>query len=364
MIKNIAVMFGGRSCEHEISILSAIQVMSALEDRYHIIPLYLTKQGEMYSSDLFKEIESYQDMKELLKKKDLVSLKREGAEVYCVKGKFHKEIIDFVLPIMHGTNGEDGAIQGYLEIFNLPYAGSSVLPAALAQSKITSKILFEHYQIPTLNFHVIDDENREYEFLPCIIKPDHLGSSIGIQIVKEKEEWDAKSQEALLFDDRCLVEPYIDEFREINCSVMKCKGEILCSHLEEVQRSDSILSFKDKYESSSSKKGNGSHLLDLDLSEEIKETIYNIAKKVYASFQFQGVIRIDFMLIENEVYVNEINTIPGSYAFYLWKEKTMCTLLEEAIKEGVLLYQRKMGQITSFQSDVLFHFQGTKKGIK
>lgn len=360
MIKNIAVVFGGRSCEHEISILSALQVMSALDKKYHIVPIYISKDAQLYSGKDFKDLSFYKNLKQLLKKKDRIILQRDESEVYCIKGAFNKTVIDFVIPVMHGMNGEDGALQGYLEILNIPYGGSNMLSCAMAQSKVSSKIILQNHHIPTLDYNVICEGNIKSKFLPAIIKPDRLGSSIGIQIVRHEKEWESKCHEALLYDEQCIVEPFIEKFREINCSVMKVHDEIVCSSLEEVAHEDDILSFKNKYEGMN-KKGSGSHHLHPELNESIEADIKEIAKKVYQCFRFEGLIRIDFMLIDDVIYVNEINTTPGSYAFYLWEHKNMEELLEEVIREGILVYQRKLGQITSFDSEVLFHYQGSKK---
>lgn len=360
MISNIAILFGGRSCEHEISILSAIQVMNALKDKYHVIPLYISKEGELFHHPSLMDIEVFkQGFK--MKRSWLSVLVRKKTEVYvkAFRSFSKKERIDFVFPIMHGQHGEDGCIQGYLEMLNIPYASCDVLASATCMSKIRSKQLLQYFSIPTLDFYVVDENHKQCLWTPCIIKPDKLGSSIGIQIVHHENEWQEKLETALLYDQCCLVEPYIAQFEEINCSVRRSNGEIILSDLELVNKKAEILSFHDKYEQEVSTKTNHDRIIAPDIEEEIAQKIKQMAAKVYECFHLSGVIRIDFMLIDHEVYVNEINTIPGSYAFYLWNMDFL-TLLESEMKEALFAYQKKECKIVSFESDVLFHFHGSK----
>lgn len=360
MITNVAIIFGGRSCEHEISILSAIQVMDALKDKYHVIPIYISKNGEMLSDETFKEIDTFKNNRQS-KRRYKCTFMRNKAEVYIKRLNFFSisERVDFVFPIMHGLHGEDGSIQGYLELLNIPYAGCDVLASATCMSKIRTKQLFQHFNIPTLEFYEINEKNKEKRWDCCILKPDRLGSSIGIQIVHEDYEWDEKVETALLFDKKCLVEPYISDFDEVNCSVKKVKGEIVLSDLELVNKKAEILSFTDKYQQRSSTKASHNRIIHPQIDEQCEKKIKAVAIQVYEKFDLEGLIRIDFMIIDNEVYVNEINTIPGSYAFYLWSD-TFLALLESVMQESLFAYQKKECRISSFDSDVLFHFHGSK----
>lgn len=360
MTKQIAVIFGGRSCEHEISILSAIQVMQALQETYRVIPIYISKQDEMYSGKYFMDLSSFQDMQSILKPYNQVVLKRKGKEVYLIR-KWRKAIrVDFVFPIMHGTNGEDGAIQGMLEILHVPYAGSGILGSSIAQSKVVCKQLLVHHNISTLDFDFIDKENRESRFLPCIIKPSNLGSSIGIQIAHTKDEYYRGVEEALQYDEECVVEPFIASFKEMNCSVKRTQEGVVVSSLEEVFKKEDILSFVDKYESKSKTDGINGRIINPKVDPLIEQQIKDIAQQVFTLLHLDGVIRIDFMVVENKVYVNEINTIPGSYAYYLWPKQDMLSLLEEVMRYSIKKYYQKENQITHFASEVLFHYGGSK----
>lgn len=355
-MRNIGVVFGGRSCEHEISIISALQVMHALKENYTIIPIYISKEGEFYSSEEYMDLEIYKNPSLLKRKKDKVYIQRDGQEVYCVKNWFKKDPIDLMIPVVHGTNGEDGVLQGFFELLNVPYTGSGVLSSALAQSKCASKKWMQMHNIPVLEYECIHSVSKTPVFFPCIIKPDRLGSSIGIQVVEKAEAYKGAIQRALMYDATCIVEPFVKDFREFNCSVKKIKGEIVCSDIEEVYKQEAILSFQDKYTSEKRCKRKD---IAIELEDTMQKALYAIAKKVYEIFAFDGVIRIDFMLIENTLYVNEINPIPGSYAFYLWEED-LKTLLEECIKEALYKYRMNTNRITSFESDVLFQYKGGK----
>lgn len=360
MISNVAVIFGGRSCEHEISILSAIQVMNALKDTYHIIPIYITKESEMYSDRSMLDIETFRS-NDGMKKRWLCTLVRKKAEVYKRRLSLFNamERIDFVIPVMHGLHGEDGSVQGYLEMLNVPYAGCDILASAICMSKIRCKQLLQYFDIPTLAFYEIDHNNKDKKWFPCIIKPDRLGSSIGIQIVHDEYEWKQKVEQSLLFDEKCLVEPFIEQFDEINCSVRRKDKEIIISDLELVKKGAEILSFSDKYEQRSSGKVNNDRIIRPILDEECSKQIKMLAIKIYEKLNLNGLIRIDFMRINNELFVNEINTIPGSYAFYLW-EDDFKGLLESVMKESLFAYQQRECKIVSFDSNVLFEFNGSK----
>lgn len=354
---NIAVFFGGRSCEHEISIITALQVMHALKEKYDVIPIYISKEGMFYSGEEYLDIKTYQDVSLYKNNKQKVSIQKEGEHVYCIKNWFKKVCIDIAIPIFHGTNGEDGSIQGFFNVLNVPYVGSSLFSSALAQSKIASKKWMQLHEIPVLAYEVIDANNIHCAFMPCIIKPDRLGSSIGIQVVEDDNMYEQSVMEALLYDEMCIVEPYIETFREINCSVRKVDGEIVCSLFEEVNKAEKILSFHDKYENNY--KFDTNHHINPEIAVSLKQEIAMIAKKVYRIFNFDGVIRIDFMIVENKVYVNEINSIPGSYACYLWEEDLL-SLLENSMQEAFCKYRKEANKIVHFENDVLFKYHGGK----
>lgn len=359
MSLHVGVVFGSRSCEHEISIISAMQVMKALQPNYHVIPIYIDKDGIFYSHPSFLSLTTFQNS--VLKKGWQVVLKRKKGkpDVYLQYRNPLKQVerIDVLFPVLHGRNGEDGCFQGLAEILNIPYVGCDVLASAITMSKLTSKRLLESYGIAVVPYYELTKEKKEKRFFPCILKPDTLGSSIGIEIVKVENEWEEKTAKVLLFDERVIVEPYLESFIEINCSVYQCQGEYRISHLEQVNRKEEILSFHEKYEKEGSK---NTRIIAPDLDEDCGEKIKAIAKKVYQLLHLQGVIRIDFFVQNGTIYVNEVNAIPGSYAFYLWNQD-FSKLLTDVIQESLHHYARKESRVDHFETDVLFHFNGSKK---
>ena len=346
MKTNIAVFFGCRSVEHEVSVISAVQAMRAINrEKYDVTPVYVTKEGEMYSGNLLFEIEQYQNLPELLKKcQEVCFLKKNGKVVMRSenKGLFSSKkdtVIDLAFPIVHGTNCEYGTIAGYFEYLGLPYIGCDILSSAVGMDKYVFKSVMENAGIPVLSG--IQIRAREYfsskseteekiiekTGLPLIIKPVNLGSSVGITKVSSKEALGEALELAFSFSDRILAEKAITDLREINCSVLGDADSCIASVCEEPFMNDEILSYEDKYMGSSNKGGASKGMASLgrkipaDLSEEKSEEIRTLACKIFKALGANGVVRIDFMIdtSSDTVYANEINTIPGSLAFYLWE---------------------------------------------
>ncbi len=341
MKTNVAFFFGCMSVEHEVSIISAVQAMLAVDtEKYNVIPVYVTKNGEMFTGDNLLKIENYRDMSTLLKAAEPVNFLRRGDKVLMVKeakGVFAKKsetVIDVAFPVVHGTNCEDGTIQGYLEFLGLPYVGCNVLSSAVGMDKAVFKDVLKRQGLPTLD--CVTFYSREYAKnpekvkaeifnkigLPAIVKPINLGSSVGISKAKNEEELLAAIELATSFADRILVERAIENLREINCSVLGNATDCRASVCEEPFMNDEILSYEDKYLSSGKSKGMASlgRKIPADLSEERSNEIRELACKIFKAIDANGVVRIDFMIDKDTdtVYANEINTIPGSLAFYLW----------------------------------------------
>lgn len=338
---NVAFMFGCRSVEHEVSIISAVQAMHSVDtEKYNVIPIYVTKDGAMYTGEHLKVIENYRDLPTLIKNATAVTLVRENGAVImkdAVSGLFKKKNqvrIDVAFPVVHGTNCEDGTIQGYLEFLGLPYVGCNVLASAVGMDKAVFKDVLNRYGLPVLP--CVTFYAREYALqgeairkdildkigLPLIIKPINLGSSVGITKVSDEKDLDSAITLAASFADRILVERAIENLREINCSVLGDANDCTASVCEEPFMNDEILSYEDKYLSSGKSKGMASlgRKIPADLSEERSNEIRELACKIFKAIDGNGVVRIDFMIDKDTdtVYANEINTIPGSLAFYLW----------------------------------------------
>ncbi|MEG0958790.1 MAG: D-alanine--D-alanine ligase family protein [Erysipelotrichaceae bacterium] len=374
----VAVMYGGKSVEHEISILSALQVMHALDkNKYQVIPIYIAKDHCMYQGDALWDIDTYQDEDRIANKVTNINLIKKGNMVMLqpTKHSIHKkQIIDLVLPIIHGTNGEDGTIQGYLEMLDLPYCGSSIIGAAINQDKVIMKQVMKQQGIPTVDFFYTTAYESETSYLkkadklgyPLIMKPANLGSSIGIHIAKNQAELKDKIKDSFLYDEKVMIEKVVEHLREVNISVMGNMIHSECSLMEEVIKSKDILSYEDKYQNSQTSKGmlSTKRILPANFDQETQTKIKNLALQSFHELCSDGVVRIDF-LIDDEtknIYVNEINTIPGSLAFYLWKDSGYLfhELLDRVIELGLDKMRRKKQKIMSYDTNILNIQKGKK----
>lgn len=344
MKTNVAVFFGGRSVEHEISIISAVQAMGNIDrEKYNVIPVYMSKQSVFYSGEALCDIATFRKGAPE-KDSDPVTFVPKGNKTVMVNlkgGLFKKKDVDIdvCFPIVHGTNCEDGSIQGYIETLGLPYVGCDVMSSALGMDKVLFKNVLLDRKIPTLrciDFGARDWALRSDEIadrlikeigFPLIVKPANLGSSVGISKVDNESELTAAIDMACSFADRVLVEHAVSNLREINCSVLGDRNDCKASALEEPVAHDKILSYDDKYRANAGKSGSKgmaslSRKLPADLSPEKTEEIQKIAVETFKAIGASGVVRIDFLMDgddNDKVYVNEINTIPGSLSFYLWE---------------------------------------------
>ena len=344
MKTNVAVFFGGRSVEHEISIISAVQAMGNIDrEKYNVIPVYMSKQSVFYSSEALLDIATFR-AGEAEAKADPVTFVPKGNKVVMMNlkgGLFKKKDtnIDVCFPIVHGTNCEDGSIQGYIETLGLPYVGCDVMSSALGMDKVLFKNVLLDRKIPTLR--CVDFGAREWALdsdkiadrrileigFPLIVKPANLGSSVGISKVDDETELRPAVDMACSFADRVLVEHAVSNLREINCSVLGDRNDCKASALEEPVAHDKILSYDDKYRANAGKSGSKgmaslSRKLPADLTHDKTEEIQRIAVETFKAIGASGVVRRDFLMDgddNDKVYVNEINTIPGSLSFYLWE---------------------------------------------
>lgn len=393
MKTNIAVIFGCRSVEHEVSIISAVQAMRAINrEKYDVTPIYVSKKGEMYTGANLFDIKGYSNLPELLKSAERICLLREGDDVlvrFLNNGVFRKKKdvrIDVAFPIVHGTNCEDGTIAGLLEFLDLPYVGCDILSAAVGMDKVVFKNVLQSAGLPVLD--CVCFRAREYGLdkkriigeikakigFPLIIKPVNLGSSVGISKVKDEDALEEAIDLAVSFSDRVLAERAITSLREINCSVIGDVDSCEASVCEEPFMHDEILSYGDKYMSNSSKNGGSKGMASLsrkipaDLSEEKTEEIRRLACDVFKATGSSGVVRIDFMIDTetDKVYANEINTIPGSLAFYLWEAAGLSyTDMIDRLIEIAFRRQRNRENMTfSIDTNILSGVSFGTKGAK
>lgn len=389
--QNIVVAFGGMSPEHEVSVLSAMQAISSLrETNYQLIPLYITKSGRWLTGSDLLELDNYKDLDQLKEKAvpctfshdDLgkaVLLETESAGFFSKPRQYP---IYAVIPAFHGSEGENGSFQGTCEMYNIPYAGSGVLASSLGMDKVKAKELCRSQNIPVVDGISFSEtewqakqdtlcqqaENLSY---PLIIKPVALGSSIGVARANDKNALIEGIETAFRYDHNLLVEQAVSPLMEINCSVLGSVNEAKTSVCERPLGKEETLSFEDKYQSDedgNGRKGMASadRVIPADIPDELKEKIQAMALDIFKAFRASGVARLDFLVNADskEVFFNEINTIPGSFSFYLWEESgmNMKELMLELVTIAVEQHRLKMGRIRSYDTNLLS--EKAVKGIK
>ncbi|MGN1170113.1 MAG: D-alanine--D-alanine ligase family protein [Lachnospiraceae bacterium] len=344
MKTRVAMVFGGKSVEHEVSVISGIQaVMNMDTEKYEVIPVYMTKKNDMYIGEDIGKIESYKDIDGLLKRSQRVIMMNEGDRVVLLQypfkkfGKNYSQEIDVVFPVVHGTNVEDGALQGYFKTLGVPFVGCDVTASAVGMDKYIMKAILKENDVPVLDARVftlsdyaeIDEMITKIESsigYPVIVKPVNLGSSVGISVAKDHVELTRSIDDAYRYATKVLVEHAISNLREINCAVLGDENEAIASECEEPLHTKDILSYEDKYVSNA--KGSGakgmasvSRKIPAELTPEKRQEVRDLAVRAFQALGCNGVSRIDFMIDEDngKLYFNEINTIPGSLAFYLWE---------------------------------------------
>lgn len=388
---NIGVIFGGASVEHEISIISASQVIKALDsEKYEVIPIYISKEQHFYFSNSYKDINVFKDLKQAQANGTEVVFKKVGSGVEMHKSKnslFSTKMfgIDVFFPVLHGTNGEDGTLQGMLDMLDAPYCGPDTRGAVNGQDKIFMKNILRDNKVKVVDFdwfysnEYFEDEkaliNRIEAKLvyPLIIKPCSLGSSVGINKARNREELMVAIEEALQYDYKVIVERVIENLCEVNCAVLGDYSEARTSAIEEVFQSEDILSYQDKYQSKNSKsQGKGmaatNRVIPAQIDEDLTKKVEDLAIRGFKALNLAGNTRIDFLIDKNtkEVYLNEVNTIPGSLAFYLWEEVgiNFTQLCDEMIKLAIKRKREASKQVTTFNTNVLENFDGQKTGNK
>lgn len=391
MKTNVAVFFGGRSVEHEISVISALQAINAFNaDKYNITPIYISKQGRWFTGEQLLDIKNYKDLNSLTAKCTEVFMRPEYGDYNLYKAEtslFSKKNtiianLHVVIPVLHGTNGEDGIFEGLLETIGIPFAGCNTLSSANGMDKITMKMILKECEIPVVDYvwftdrqWFADKENLVAKIeskigYPVIVKPANLGSSVGISKAANREELIKSVDNAEKFSHRIIVEDMIEQLKEINCSVLGDADDHQSSVCEEPIKTGDFLSYEDKY-MGGSKSTKGMQASDkkipADLPVEMSEEIRRIAGETFRVLSCHGVSRVDVMVDkkDNSIYVNEINTIPGSLSFYLWEatgisfEKLMDKLVELALKR-----KRDTERKTFTYDQNIFCLSGGMKGAK
>jgi len=397
----VGVIFGGETVEHEVSIITAIQAMNKLDqEKYDIIPIYITKDREWYTGDMLRDIEVYQDLS-LIKKysKNVVLYYKNGSYVLQNK-RFPKNIvseIDIAFPIVHGTNVEDGGLQGYLLTIGMPFVGSDVYASVVGQDKVYMKDIWSGANLPMAKyiwFYGVDYKQDSEEILkkvsklkyPVIVKPATTGSSVGIAVCNDEEELVSAIDDAIQYDKKIIVEEVVKNLKEVNIAVMGNYEHQRVSEIEEVISGNKFLTYEDKYigggkgklkggfkvpiKNSSKGMASANRKLPADISDKLREEVERIAIQAFKVLGSSGNSRIDFLIDEKagKVYINEINSIPGSLAFYLWEAKNdkFTDVLDDMINIGIKDYKKRIGKTHSFDTNILqgFAANGGVKGLK
>ena len=411
----VGVFFGGKSVEHEISVITMNQAINSLDpEKYEIIPIYISKNGEMYTGDDLLDLYSFRDMDVLLKRCYKVSIIRNGKEVQVVRtpaplvGKRVISTIDVAFPIVHGTNCEDGTVAGFLNLLDIPYVGPDIMASAIGMDKILQKKVLRESGIPVVeyaSFYTMDYIKDEEKILkeieeklkyPVIVKPGNLGSSVGIKKASNKAELEEAIEFSMEFTDRIIVEEAVTDLKEINCAVLGNLSNSEVSVCEEPIFSDEILSYTDKYIGDGNSKGgtisgtkamgpkvsgvkggaksgnSGNDFknkkIPADLTKEQEAEIQRLTKEVFKVLGCSGFARVDF-LVDNKtgkIYANEINTIPGALSFYLWEAsgKSFEGQLDKAIDIALKRYKERENLTFSCDQNILAMQGGTKGGVK
>jgi D-alanine-D-alanine ligase len=386
---NVGVIFGGRSVENEISVITAAQTMAAMnQEKYNIVPIYISKEGRWYTGEPLRSTDNYRDMKALLESVTEVYFRPVYGDnnLYRVRkpmfGSDVETTIDVILPCLHGTSGEDGSFQGLIEMTGIPYACPNPLASANGMDKITMKMILKESGIPVVDYVWFSDkewlsereaccERAKALNYPLIVKPANLGSSVGIKAVHNEEELIEATDNAIRYSKRIIVERLVEKLKEINCSVLGDYYDCEASVCEAPVRSGEILSYEDKYlGGGKNKPSEGMHStvreIPANLPEATTEFIRTTACKTFRVLACDGVSRIDFMIDEatGDIFVNEINTIPGSLSFYLW-EATGIRFDELVDRLIAIAFRRKRDSEfkTTSYSDNIFAYQA-KHGAK
>lgn len=392
MKTNVGVFFGGRSVEHEISVISALQAINAFDQsKYNIIPIYISKQGRWYTGPLTLDIRNYKDMKSLCERSEEVFMRPEygdfklyranpGGGLFSKKNPVYEEL-HVVIPVLHGSHGEDGMFEGLLETIGIPFAGCDTLSSANGMDKITMKMILRAEGIPVVDYVWFTDkewiDNRDAIVdkiegklgYPVIVKPANLGSSVGIGKAADRQSLIEKVDNAEKFSQRIIVEHMIENMMEINCSVLGDADDHQSSVCEEPISKGDFLSYEEKYGGGAKAGMQASEKkIPADIPVEMSEEIRRMAGETFRVLSCHGVSRVDVMVDrkDNSIYVNEINTIPGSLSFYLWEESGISfTQLMDRLVALALKRKRETDRKTfTYDANIFAMGGGVKGGVK
>lgn len=383
----MGVAFGGRSVEHEVSIITGLQALGVLEERHSPVPIYIARSGSWYTGEILRELSVYRqdggdpDAEEVHFDLHNGRLLRAATGGSLLRSRRSPEPIelDVVVLATHGTQGEDGCLQGALELARLPSVGPPVGAAAAAMDKVTTKAILAQAGLPALEHLALRreewDANREGVLsrarerfdLPVYVKPASLGSSVGVSRCADDAELADALELGFELDRLCLVEPAVEGGSEVNCAVIGRPGaEPRASVCEQPVAAQSFLSFEDKYLSGGKSEGmkGARRLIPAPIGEQLTGQVQDLAARAFTAFGCAGVTRVDFLIDAQErVYVNELNTIPGSFSFYLWEPAGLPfgELMDELIDLALADHREQLRTTTVFATNLLAERAGGSK---
>jgi D-alanine-D-alanine ligase len=384
--QTVGVIFGSRSVEHDVSIVTAQQVMQAMSPaKYDVMPIYITRDGKWLTGTPLTDLKTFQasDVEEVMGVKEtLVSpaVQHHGSITPPLSGVLGRSVLrklDVIFPVVHGTHGEDGTLQGLFEMADIPYVGCGVMASAIANDKVATKALLKENGIPVLDYvHFqrqdwLTDRDAVLKKIearlayPLFIKPATLGSSIGISRPADRQAAIAAIDVVVNFDRRVLVESALQESIEVNCALLG-NTEPRASVLEQPISFEEFLNFEDKYMRGGSANGmkGAERVIPAPIPVDLTASVRQMAIDAFKAIDGRGTARIDFLVKDGAVYVNEINTMPGSLAFYLWQAENMTPsmVVDELIQLAQEAATEKRRTTYNYQTGLVA--QAAARGLK
>ena len=391
----LGVLFGSRSCEREVAIISAVQLMNHVDtEKYDVIPVYISEQGIWYTGKALREISAYTPFDPNRKGIEQVALDvtagsgallgmKPGKGLFGHPEQYTVARLEVCVIVMHGLNGEDGTLQGMLELANLPYTSTGVAGSAIGMDKIMMKQFFRGADLPVLpgvwHTRAQWDDHREKVLdhieealgYPVFVKPANLGSSIGVSRADDREGLADSLELAFDYDRRVLIEQGLDKPVEFNCSVLGYDDDVEASPIEMPLSADEFLDFREKYMANGGSKGMASlhRVLPAPIEDSLRDRIQELSKDIFRMLDCKGVVRIDYMFdrATEKLFITEINTIPGSLAFYLWENGGVrySQLIDRMVACARKAHEDKNLRNYAYTSDILRSVSlGGAKGAK
>jgi len=392
----LMVLYGSRACEHDVSIITAVQAMdNADSSKYDIIPVYIDKKGRWFTGDALRKMDFYTHFDEKKVTPCHILPGEDGkAQLVSVKSGLFGGVkvisdIDCALLAFHGMNGEDGTMQGLMELYDIPYTSAGVLGSATGMDKIAMKLIYKGCGLPVLDMCWFErgDWEKDREAIlakvekevgyPAFVKPANLGSSIGISKAKDREGLIKAIETAVAFDKRILVEVGVEKLEEVNCAAVGFGSDVTASVCEMPVTWEEFLTFDEKYMrggkgakggAKGSAKGGMQSLarkVPAPIPDEMTADIQRMTREIFSVMDLKGVVRVDYIIDKNtdKVYVNEVNTIPGSLAFYLFEPMGIPfnKLIDKMVDSAMEAYKQKQASSFSYGSAILNKVAGGAK---